>query len=225
MKKVISSLLVFIMVVSLMPIRVFAAQAERPTFSIESTRAKQNSTVSVEVKVANNPGIISAQLNFTFDDALTLVGAVQGEAFEDLPLTMPAKLDRGEPMKGSAKFMWSNADISESGIKDGVILTLTFEVSESAVEGKDYKIALECTDCCDRSAEDIETTTNDGYISIISYLPGDVTADEKITTKDVIWISRYIVDGCTTDPDGYNVSLDELAADVTADGKITTKTC
>lgn len=223
MKKIISSLLVFIMVVSLMPIRVFAAQAERPTFSVESTRAKQNSTVSVEVKVANNPGIISAQLNFTFDDALTLVGAAQGEAFEALPLTMPAKLDRGEPMTGSAKFMWSNADISDSEIKDGVILTLTFEVSESAVEGKDYKIALECTDCCDRNAEDIEITTNDGYISIISYLPGDVTADEKITTKDVIWISRYIVDGCTTDPDGYNVSLNELAADVTADGKITTK--
>lgn len=102
MKKIISSLLVFIMVVSLMPIRVFAAQAERPTFSVESTRAKQNSTVSVEVKVANNPGIISAQLNFTFDDALTLVGAAQGEAFEALPLTMPAKLDRGEPMTGSA---------------------------------------------------------------------------------------------------------------------------
>ena len=224
MKRIISSLLVLLMVVTLMPLRVFAAQAEKTTFSVESTSAKPNSTVSVKVKVENNPGILSTKLNFTFDDALTLVGAAPGEAFEALTLTMPAKLaDHGEPMTGSAKFVWSNVDISESEIKDGVILTLTFEVSESAVEGKDYKIALECTDCCDRNAEDIETTTNDGYISIISYLPGDVTADEKITTKDVIWISRYIVDGCTTDPDGYNVSLNELAADVTADGKITTK--
>ena len=224
MKKIVSFVLVLVMLMSIFPAEVLAADA-RVTFTVENASAQPNGTVDITVRVDHNIGVLSANLEFTFGDELTLIAAEAGEAFDPLkiPMTAPAQLARGESVKNIARFMWQGTSISDADVKNGIILRMTFTVNETAAVDKDYPINLRCLECCDRNAEDLETETVNGYVTIIDYLPGDANRDKKISTKDVIWISRYIVDGLMTDPEGYNVSPDEKASNVNGDEKISTK--
>lgn len=220
MKRIISMLMVLIMVITLMPLSVFADTT--PVISVTSTSAQPGSTVTANVEIKNNPGVISTSLAFSFPDCLTLVGATAGDAFSALSMTPPAQLSRGETIKGSCRFAWFSSDIAESDIKDGVILTLEFAVSEDAVLNEDYAIKVSCTngDTIGKDGNPMPLATENGFLTIIDYTPGDVNKDGHINMTDVVRVSRYIVDGCQFDPNGYAVSIKEEAADVNADGRI-----
>ncbi len=223
MKKVISLLLSLIMILTLLPINILADTT--PTFSVESTWAKPGSTVNVDVTVKDNPGLISANLEFTLPDGLSIVGATAGDAFSALTMTAPSELTEDGSVTGKCTFIWSTSDINDEDIKDGVVLSLQIKIADDATVDNvlDISVSAPSDYFYGKDINEIPVSTENGSISVIDYLPGDVTADGKINTKDVIYILRYIVDGCKTNPNGYNVSLKEEAADVTADGKINTK--
>lgn len=212
MKRIISILMVVVMVVTLLPVNVFAAAAE-PTISVQSTSAQPGTTIDVDIQISNNPGIVSTQLTCSFADRLTLVGAKAGDAFSELALTMPAQLKRGESMTGSANFTWLTSELTEAP-KDGTILTLSFLVAENATLDKDYAIQLlvGATGLNDGSRANI--VVEGGSITIIDYLPGDADQNGSINMIDVLSICQYIVDNCRYDENGYAIRLKDAAADV-----------
>ena len=220
MKKVIALIMVLMMVVILLPVSAFADTT--PTFSIESNWAMPGSTVNVDVKVKNNPGLISTNLVFSLPDGVAVVGATEGDAFSALTMTAPAQLGRGEEVTGTCRFAWFSSDIDADDIKDGIILSLEVKIAEDTQLGNELEIGIssEYGDSLGKDGNPIQVQTVGGNITVIDYTPGDVNQDGRVNMQDVVLLSRYIVDGCTTDPNGYNITLKAEAADINADGRI-----
>ena len=135
-------------------------QIDGPTFIVEKVTASAGSTVSVTVRVENNPGVAGAILTLSFDERLTLKGATAGEAFSYLQYTKPGQF------VNPCNFSWD----SESGMAtdDGVVLTLNFEVSDSANVGEELGINLSYRhgDIYDENLDDLDFAIVNGSITV-----------------------------------------------------------
>ena len=131
MKKTLSILLICIMLLSMLPMATFAAEANSPSLTIDSVDATPGDTASVNINLKNNPGIVAATINVSFDEGLTLVGAANGSVF---PPTMqfvpPKQLSTVGSITGNCNFQWNGTDIDDADIKDGV----SFEQIKKAYE-------------------------------------------------------------------------------------------
>lgn len=208
-KRLLSVIMALIMVLTVLPISMVAFAADTATVSVESVNAVPGSTVDVNVNLTNNPGIMAAAFTITYDDGLTLVDAKSGDAFSALSMTKP------ESFSSPCKFAWDALDLAEEDIKDGTILTLTFDVAENieANSNLNVKITYSSKDIIDSNIQSVPLNVNNGKVTIIDYIPGDLNSDGIVDLKDVTMIRRYIT--------GYSVSVNELAADVNGDGDVT----
>lgn len=102
-KKFISLLMIIAMMFSMLPANVVdikAATGKTAIISVEGKNAIPGSTVSVNVSIKDNPGILGSVLRVEYDSKLTLTDAKSGEAFSTLVMTKPGKF--GSP----SKFVW-----------------------------------------------------------------------------------------------------------------------
>lgn len=215
-KRFVSLLLTLIMVLTAIPMNGIASMAvsasdfTEPTIFVDSKYSAAGSTVTVDIAIANNPGIAGATLTVAYDPFLTLTSAANGEAFSSLTFTKPGSFSN------PARFLWD----SESGEtkKDGTILTLTFDVSESAPAEANLNIEISSNlgDFYDEDMETVNLQFVNGTITVIDYLPGDVNGDDVVNGKDVTMVRRHIVGG-------YDQIINEAAADVNEDGTINGK--
>lgn len=190
-QKFLSLLLAVTMVLSMLPTQVSATTSSgdsTPIISVESTTASPGSTVDVDVTIQNNPGVLGATIKFTYGSDLTLVDATAGDAFSALTITKPGVY------VSPCNFTWDGQDIDESDIKDGVILTLTFEVSESAKTGVTQAVEVSYTpgNIVDADLTAVTATTVSGGVTVINYTPGDVNGDDTVNTTDIILLRREI---------------------------------
>ena len=131
-RRLISALLVFVLLCSMLPAAALAADdgaTKTATIRAESISAAPGQTVQIAVTVEDNPGILGGRLSIAFDRGLTLVDAAAGDAFSMLVMTKPGLFT------SPCQFVWDGEKLEEGDIRDGVILTLTFEVSAEAVSG------------------------------------------------------------------------------------------
>ena len=105
--------------------------------------------------------------------------------------------------------------IKEEDIKDGTILTLTFEVSKDVQTKKPLNVKAEIADgdFYDNNLNYVEATTESGSITALDFTPGDLNGDGKINIKDVVLIRRYIIGD-------YDTKINENASNVDDDGKV-----
>lgn len=221
MKKLISCLLVVLMLVTSLPMATFAEELNQPEIKMDSTEANPGENFDVDITLKNNPGIVSANLKIAFDEGLTLVGATNGDVFSTLTYIPPKQLSSGGSITSGCQFAWSGFDIADKDIKDGTILSLTFELSEYAEIGDTFNISVSNNvgDVIDKDLNKISLSAQ-SVVTAVDYKPGDVNDDGSINMLDVVVLSRYIVDGCKYDPDGYAVNVNENAADVNADTSV-----
>lgn len=221
MKKVISLVMVVLMIISILPMSVFAQGLKQPKIAIESADASPGQTFDVKINLEDNPGIVSVKFKVLFDEGLTLVSATNGDVFSTLTYIPPKQLTSGGKITTSCQFAWTGFDINDSDIKNGTVLTLSFELSDEAEIGEKFNISVssELGDIVDRDLKEYALSTQ-GKVTAIDYTPGDVNDDGKINMMDIVLLSRYIVDECTYNPDGYAVKINESAAEVNADSKI-----
>lgn len=221
MKKVISLVMVVLMIISILPMSVFAQGLKQPKIAIESADASPGQTFDVKISLEDNPGIVSAKFKVLFDEGLTLVSATNGDVFSTLTYIPPKQLTSGGKITTSCQFAWTGFDINDSDIKNGTVLTLSFELSDEAEIGETFNISVssELGDIVDRDLKEYALSTQ-SKVTAIDYMPGDVNDDGKINMMDIVLLSRYIVDECTYNPDGYAVKINESAAEVNADSKI-----
>ena len=215
-KRMVSLLLVLAMLLSMFPsfvVHSHAAETNGTIFAVENAWSAVGSTVKVNILVENNTGITYAGLKISWADGLTLVDAENGSVFGDLTYQEPNRY-----VQSGTNFIWYGNMMNT--IEDGVVLTLTFEVAEDALESTMLKINVAGDSFVDNDLEEFAPRFIGGGVRIVNYIPGDVNGDGVVNGKDLMQYARYASDGYTTDPDGYNIVLNENAADVNDDGKI-----
>lgn len=210
-KKLLSVFLALLMMLTVFPASMIANAANATTVTVESVNAVPGSNVEVNINVKNNPGILAANFTVTYDKGLTLIDSKSGDAFSALSMTKP------ENYNSPCKFGWDALEIADEDIKDGTILTLTFSVDKnvSANSKLNVKLSYQNGNIIDSDLNDIPVTINNGSVTIIDYIPGDINGDGTIDLKDVTLVRRLVT--------GYGVTANKLAADVNGDGEITMK--
>ena len=210
-KKLLSVFLALLMLLTVFPTSIIASAANATTVTVESVNAVPGSNVEVNINVKNNPGILAANFTVTYDEGLTLVDSKSGDAFSALSMTKP------ENYNSPCKFGWDALEIADDDIKDGTILTLTFSVdkSVSANSKLNIKLSYQKGNIIDSDLNDIPVTIDNGSVTIIDYIPGDINGDGTVDLKDVTLVRRLVT--------GYSVTANELAADVNGDGEVTMK--
>lgn len=217
-KKLMSLLMAVALIVSMIPATiVFAASTESCTaaLTVEEPWACPGGTVEVNFVIADNPGVLGAALVVSWDESLTLVADASGEAFSYMTYTSPSRYTAA-----GTNFVWFGNEVDEA--PDGVVLTLTFEVPNTAINNEILPIWVTYTpgDVVDKNDNDVTFSITNGYVRVITYLPGDVNCDTRVNSRDLVRLSQYISDGNKTDPEGYNAEVVEDACDVNGDGRV-----
>ena len=128
--------------------------------------------------------------------------------FSVLTMTKPGKYT------SPCKFTWDGQELSTDDIKDGTILNLKFSIGDSAENGNEYKIKVSYDDgdIVGGGLEPIDVNIENGVVTAIDYMPGDLNGDRKVNPTDIIMLRRFIAGG-------YDQTINEMAADVNNDGK------
>lgn len=175
--------------------------------TVESVKGCAGNTVTVDMVLDNNTGILAAALSINYDSALMLIDANGGEALSSLTLTKPGSF------VSPCTFAWDG--INDADATNGIILTLTFVIPEDAVSGDTYEISVAYTEgnVINDAFERVELATISGEVTVIDYVPGDLNGDSVVNMADVVNLRRYIVGG-------YDLNINLDAADVNNDGSI-----
>lgn len=211
-RKIMAVLLMFAVLLTVLPSSLVMATDDMPVITVQSVTDTAGSAVNVDVEIANNPGILGATLEFTYDSGLTLINAANGEAFSMLTMTKPGKFT------SPCKFVWDGQDLSSEDVKDGVILTLQFKIEDEAKSGVEYQIKINCDkdDIVNENLDSIDVKLVNGSVGVIDYVPGDLDGDKNVNSKDIVLLRRTLASG-------YEQTVNESAADVNSDGKLNTK--
>ncbi len=129
---------------------------------IDNSEVFPGERVTVNVLISDNPGVLGMSLKLEYDVMLTLINAESGSAFSTLTMTRP-----GVFMSG-AKFVWDGTDIEANDIKDGVILSLTFDVSDDAMIGDDLVVTAVCEDPIDFNLKPVRIILQSGTLSVVN---------------------------------------------------------
>ena len=121
-------------------------------------------TVQVPVYINSNPGILGMTLGIDYNDKiLTLTDASNGDALKDALVMTKANI-----LKNNCKFTWDGESITKDNVKDGVMLLLTFDVSEEAAEGEyDIGFYYNSGDIVDGDLMPIDLELRNGTITIV----------------------------------------------------------
>lgn len=136
-----------------------------PTIVVDQVTAKPgDKNVEVTVSIHNNLGILGMTLSVQYDaQVLTLKDGASGDAVTGvLAFTKP-----GEYVS-PCRFMWDGQEITPNETKDGTILTLKFDVSESASEGV-YPITISYNDydIVDNNLSVVTVEIKNGSITVV----------------------------------------------------------
>lgn len=196
-----------VMVLTFGPVLTVSAVASgKAAITVETIDACAGSEVSVNVSIANNPGVTGCTLKITYDSGLTLTGITNGSAFSSLTMTKPGSFVSG------CNVVW---DADSAAASDGVILTLSFTVEDNAAAGETQNISVSVIDLNDNDLHEIESSVTNGGVRVIEYIPGDLNGDGSVKTSDVVLLRRHIAGG-------WGVVINEFAADVNDDDKNST---
>ena len=179
-----------------------------PKLVVENKTVRVGDTFTVTVSINDNSGIIGLRAYLGYDsNLLELVSIEKGEAFADTsfgPLTQ-------NPMS----ILWDGS-LEENNTENGILATLTFKVKETAEAGTTaLAISYEPQDIYDSNWDNVHFETEDGTVTIIDYISGDVNGDGFVNNKDFGILRQYL--------NGWSVTVDTLAADVNRDGSVNNK--
>lgn len=214
-QRIVSFLLAVLMTVSCMSFSTFTVSAmdaaTNATLKVETVTAVAGSQATVKVAIEDNPGLLGMTLKVDYNEKLaTLISVENGDALPGMTFTTPKDLTSG------CTLPWDAENVLPEDIKDGVIVNLTFEVSESVEAGSSIPVTLSYDPgaIIDNDMIPLNVNVENGAINVLDYTPGDLNKDGLHNSTDVVWLRRYIAGG-------YNIILDERAGDVNADGQLT----
>lgn len=204
--RVMAIVLACLMVMSIMPMSVFAAGTM--SIEVEQKTALPGSTVSVNINIKDNPGIASMKIKVAYDNVLTLDSIeynseLGGQSLPPQTMASPATLTWVSPF----------ADYTS----DATFATLNFTVAEDAPSG--YQAAINVTydpnDIYNMAETNVECSVVNGYVDVIAGVPGDINGDQLCNNKDITRMFQYLA--------GWDVVVNEIALDTNGDGSVNNK--
>lgn len=119
--------------------------------------------IEVELAVDNNPGILGMTLQLEYDSRyFSLINAANGDALQTLAFTKPGRFE------SPCKFTWDGIEVNNSDICDGIILNLTFELSNDIPQGVyPVRISYEEDGIIDRDLAPVDVKIEQGNIIIV----------------------------------------------------------
>ena len=166
-------------------------------------------TIKVTVSIKENPGVASLILKVAYDNSLLTLtnveynSAIGGQTVNPSDLNSPVTL------------YWINAFGNMSD--DVVFATLTFKVNENAMAGASSNIVVSYNsdDIYNINEVNIPLDIQNGTVTIIDYVPGDINGDGILNNKDVTRLMQYCAN--------WDVEVNEAALDVNNDGALNNK--
>lgn len=177
---------------------------DAPQIVVGSATASAGNTVTVEILLENNPGISSVVLKIDYDKTrLKLESAQFGSAFSE-----GAFVNYNLPYITLVR--------SGNCAENVSLVTITFSVLADAEEGEAY-VTLEYSegDITNFDEQDVTFAVVPGSVTVIDYVPGDINGDNKVNSKDLTRLLKYI--------SHEEVAVNEAALDVNGDGKVNSK--
>lgn len=169
MKKTFCSyILYFIMIVSVVS---SVSATESPQIIASDAEGCSGDTVDITVSLENNPGIVSMTLTVDFDEnVLTLIGV------SDTSL-MPGQMHTTRKVSPYI-LTWENDTSKTDYYADGTLVTLSFQISETAKVGE-YSITLDhpWDGIYNYDIENIDFILNSGTVRVI-----EKTSSEEFTS-------------------------------------------
>ena len=215
-KRILPLLLAFVLALPIVLVNIVAESlASTAVLTVEEAWINPGDTVEIDLEISENPGVLGATLTVWWDEGLTMIADANGSAFAHMTYVSPSRY-----VSSGTNFVWYGNALDEA--VDGTILTLSFQLSEAAVNEELMSIGVTYTngDVVDANDDDVIINITDGYVRVITYKPGDVTGDGRVNSRDLVRLSQYISDGVKTDPEGYNAEVVANACDVNGDGRI-----
>lgn len=191
-------------------IPMLSATEKSPTFVIGDYQAIAGDEVKVNVSLKNNSGVSSLILKVSFDESLLTLTDIEYNA------TMGGQTIMPNGYSSPVTLYWINAFDEEKD--DVVFATLTFKVNKNAKTDttSNITVSYEQNDVFNFDEENVMFAVENGSITFIDYLPGDINSDLVVDNRDVVLLMRYIA--------GWkSLEVNERALDVDADHKTTNK--
>ena len=172
-----------------------------PEIIISSAAALTGDTLTLEMRLVNNPGVAGLVLTLDYDTSVfELLTVTNG--------TLIAELDHG------LNLSWN---MDGNCTDDGVLCTLTFRIAENAPAGS-YSISAKFREACNYELEDVVFTVTAGQVEVRDFVYGDADGNGLVNGKDVIKLRKYMAN---LDYDtGISTETVSAGADANGDGKI-----
>ena len=171
---------------------------------VGSCRARLGDEIRIPVRIENNPGLVSIELNVHYDNALSWIGVEEGEFGGDFDAEVQYPVT------------WYAEDPAVDETKDGLFCTLIFQVKGNADE-ETARISVSYQEENIHNADEVNQLlqVTPGLVEIYFHLPGDINGDGAVNNKDAVRLQRYLK--------YHDVEVVEAALDVNGDGNINNK--
>lgn len=139
-----------------------SSASELTAISVDSVKAKRGENgIEVPVRIAHNPGIVGLTLSINYDSkSLKLTGLDNGPAFSpELTLTHAQDLGSG------CVVSWDGLEVAGSGVRDGAILNLKFDVLNEASGYCSVSVGAVGT-AYDNALGEVSYTTEGGFVIV-----------------------------------------------------------
>ena len=166
---------------------------------VGKTVATHGKEVLIPISISQNPGFAGINVKIDYDKTrLQLIGS---DDTAGLDWTVNTGNNAGVVMASTRNYT-----------KDGEILLLKFKVLEDAPDGF-AKVSLFNVDVLTIDEKPISVTVSSGGVEVITCLPGDVTGDGVLDTRDALRLKKHLA--------GLDAPIVWQNADVTGDNDVT----
>ena len=176
MKRISAWVLVLCMILLNAPMQAQAATFTNPTVSATAVTGAPGETVSVEIVMHNNPGIVSMIMRVGYDSSvLTLKSVTDGGI-------LGTSIHSDNYAKNPYQLTWANDLATTNFTANGTLATLTFEIAANAAGGT-YPIEVSYTknnfEIFDCDANELDVDTVPGSVTVSS-VPAECVHTNKV---------------------------------------------
>lgn len=181
--------------------------AAAPQIVVENKTARAGDTVSVQISIKDNPGIIAMLLQINYDSKVLELESSSVKDFADTSF--------GPISKNPFTVSWEDS-IHDNTTTDGCLVELVFRVKDGAASGSTpITVSYNEDNIFNSDFENVFFEVVPGAIQIVDCQSGDINGDGKLNMKDYALLRQYL--------NGSEVRIERSAADVNRDDKINMK--